>query len=136
MSFIQTNWSLILVMLVSGALLAWPILQRRLSAVRELGTADATRLINRSDAVLLDIRDTKEIAAGRLPNALHIPMSELQARRTELAKLTTRPVIVYCSRGNRSAGATRVLSGLGFKEIYGLRGGFAAWRDAGLPVQK
>ena len=136
MSFLAKNWPIVLVMVVSGLMLLWPYVQRLLSPAREVGTLDATRLMNNENAVVLDVREPKEVAAGRLPNAIHIPLSQLKSRVTELAKSTARPIIVYCDRGQRGRGAVGVLGKNGFEKVYVLRGGFRAWRDAGLPVQK
>jgi len=136
MPFLEKNWPIVLAMVVSGALLLWPYIQRLLSPVREVGTHDATRLMNNDNALVLDVRDDKEAAAGRLPNAVHIPLSDLKARIGELARSVKRPVIVYCDRGQRSRSAVGVLGKQGFERVYLLRGGFQAWRDAGLPVQK
>jgi rhodanese-related sulfurtransferase len=136
MSFIQANWLLILVMLASGAMLVWPFIQRRLSPGRDVGNLDATRLINSSNAVLIDVRETKEYEGGRLPNAIHIPLSQLASRGDELARYAGRPVIAYCMSGNRSRVANAALARLGFKDVYNLQGGYRAWKDAGLPVEK
>ncbi|HET8831312.1 MAG TPA: rhodanese-like domain-containing protein, partial [Casimicrobiaceae bacterium] len=94
--FVEKNWPLVLVFVLSGVMLLWPLLQRRLSPTREIGTLDATRLINAQNALLLDIREPKEFTGSRLPNALHIPLSQLKERGVELAKFVSRPVIVYC----------------------------------------
>ena len=136
MDFIARNWPLVLVFVVSGAMLLWPLVKRRVSPVREIGTLDATRLINREDALVLDVRETNEYAGGRLPNALHIPLSQLKDRAAELTKHAARPVIVYCERGVRSGAASAALARLGFQRVQSLRGGLRAWKDAGLPVQK
>ena len=136
MSFIEKNWMLILVMFLSGAMLLWPILQRRFSPVKEVGNLNVTHLINHKDAVLLDVRESAELAGGgKLPNALHIPLSQLNARAGELGKLTSRPVVVYCARGNRSRTAGNLLAKHGFADIYSLHGGIKAWKDAGLPLE-
>ena len=68
------------VLIISGSMLVWPFLQGRLSRAREVGAVAATQLINRQNAVVLDLREPNEFAAGRLPNALHIPSSQLAAR--------------------------------------------------------
>jgi rhodanese-related sulfurtransferase len=134
--FIEKNWPLVLVFVLSGAMLLWPLVQRRLSPTREIGTFDATRLINAENAILLDVREPKEFTGSRLPNALHIPLSQLKERGVELAKFVSRPVIVYCERGMRSGAATSPLTKLGFSSVQSLRGGLRAWKDAGLPMQK
>lgn len=135
MSFIEKNWLLIMVMFLSGAMLLWPILQRRFSPMKEVGNLNVTHLINHKNALLLDVREDKEFEGGKLPDAVHIPLSQLDARAAELAKLSGRPVVVYCSRGQRSRSAAGALAKLGFAEIYLLHGGLKAWKDAGLPVE-
>ncbi len=136
MDFVVRNWPLLLVFVVSGAMLLWPLLKDRMSPMREIGTLDATRLINSENPLVLDVRETSEFAGGRLPNALHIPLSQLKDRAAELAKHAARPVLVYCDRGARSGAATSALARLGFTRVQSLRGGLRAWKDAGLPVQK
>jgi rhodanese-related sulfurtransferase len=136
LSFVQNNWLLILVLVLSGAMLVWPLIQRRLSPMKEIGNADATRLINREDALLLDVRETQEYEGGRLLNAVHIPLSQLESRAGELAKHIRRPVIAYCMSGNRSRSAGNALVRAGFTQVYSLHGGYRAWKDAGLPVEK
>jgi len=136
MSFIQANWLLILVMIVSGAMLVWPLVQQRLSPGKDVGNLEVTRLINSSNAVLVDVRETKEYEGGRLPNAIHIPLSQLASRGGELARFAGKPLVAYCNSGNRSRSANATLARLGFKDVYNLRGGFRAWKDAGLPVEK
>ena len=91
LQFLESNWPLILIMIGSGAMLVWPLVQGRLSTVREVGALEATALINRRNAVILDVREPKEYEGGRIPNAVHLPQSQLESRGHELKKLTTRP---------------------------------------------
>jgi len=136
MSFLQNNWMLLLVFVMSGAMLVWPLVQRRMSPVKDVGNLEATRLINSANAVLVDVRETKEFEGGRLPKAVHIPLSQLDSRGSELARYAGRPVVAYCMSGNRSRMAGRALARLGFTDVYHLQGGYRAWKDAGLPVEK
>lgn len=136
LDFIAKNWPLVLVFVLSGVMLLWPVLQRRISPVREIGTLDATRMINTENPLVLDIREAKEFVGGRLPNAVHIPLSQLKDRGAELGKAASRPVIVYCDRGLRGGAATSTLTKLGFTRVQSLRGGLRAWKEAGLPMQK
>jgi rhodanese-related sulfurtransferase len=136
MQFVQNNWALILVMILSGGMLLWPLVQKRLGPMREIGVIQATQLINRQNAVMLDVRETKDYQGGRVPNALHIPLSELASRGSELGKYTGRPVIAYCDRGNLSRSAASALLKLGFSDVHTLRGGVRAWSEAGLPLHK
>ena len=136
MQFIQNNWPLILVMLISGGMLLWPLVGRRFSKVGEVGALQATQLINRQNALMLDLREAKDFEGGHVPNAMNIPLSQLIVRAGELSKLTSRPLIAYCDRGNRSRAAGSALSKLGFAEVYTLHGGVHAWTAAGLPVTR
>ncbi|HET9341081.1 MAG TPA: rhodanese-like domain-containing protein [Casimicrobiaceae bacterium] len=135
LAFIEKNWMLITVAFVSGAMLLWPLVQRRFSTMKDVGTHVATQLINR-DALVLDVREPKEVEGGKLPRAVHIPLSELDKRVGEIAAHASRPVVAYCARGQRSRSAGAALAKAGFKDIYHLTGGLAAWRGAGLPVEK
>jgi rhodanese-related sulfurtransferase len=136
LEFIEKNWMLVATFVVSGALLIWPFVGRRLMGGPELGTLGVTQLINTQNPLVLDVRETKEVQGGKLPNAVHVPLSQLATRGSELSKHVGRPVIAYCDRGQRGRAATALLAKLGFKDIYSLQGGFKAWKDAGLPVQK
>jgi len=136
LTFLENNWWLVLVLVVSGAMLIWPALQFRLGPVREVGAIQATQLINRQNALMLDVRETQEYEGGRVPHAVHLPLSQLAGRGAELKKFTSRPVIAYCDRGSRSRSAAGKLAKLGFAEVYILRGGLRAWSEAGLPVEK
>lgn len=131
----DNNWVYAVAAIVSGTMLVWPLLGRRFSSMKEVGTHGATQLLNR-DALVLDVRETKELAGGKLPHAVHIPLSELDKRAGELSKHVSRPVVAYCARGQRSRGAGGALTKAGFKDVYHLTGGLAAWRSAGLPVEK
>lgn len=134
MSFIQNNLLLIVVFVLSGAMLLWPFVSARISPMKAITTLGVTRLINSANPVLLDLRETKEFEGGRLPNALHIPLSQLKNRAGELGKFTSRPLVAYCDRGQRSRAALATLTSLGFKDIYQLAGGIRAWKEAGLPI--
>jgi rhodanese-related sulfurtransferase len=136
LAFIEKNWMLVLTLIASGAMLLWPLIGRRLSGARDLNTLGVTQLINAGNPLLLDLREPKEFDGRTIANAVHLPLSQLKNRGTELAKYVSRPVITYCDRGQRSPSAAGLLAKQGFKEIYHLSGGLKAWRDAGLPVQK
>ena len=138
LSFLQDTNHLMLfaVFLLSGGMLLWPLVNRRFSPVKDVSSAEATQLINRRNAVLLDVREPKDFEGGRLPGALHIPLSQLAGRTTELAKMVSRPVVAYCESGRKSPSAAGALTKAGFQEVYSLQGGIVAWKKDGLPVEK
>jgi rhodanese-related sulfurtransferase len=104
--FLLDNIILIVIAFASGAMLLWPVVQRR-SAGPGLDTLGATRLINDTHAVVLDIREPAEYAAGHLPNARNIPAGELEKRMGELP--AAKPVLVCCASGSRSGRAIATL---------------------------
>ena len=106
---------------------------RKFSAV---GPAAAISLINNEKTVLLDVRENNEIDSGMINDAIHIPLSSINKRLTELDKYKNDTVLVYCRSGNRSGSVCRTLTGRGFDRVYNLVGGIMAWQDAHLPVMK
>jgi len=134
--FIVAQWQLVLIFVLSGGMLLWPLIHRRVSGVADAGTLQATQLINNEKAVTVDLRETKELADGKLPGAVHIPLSQLKERVGELERFKERPLILYCARGQRSRAAGSVLGRAGFTKLFNLTGGHKAWKDAGLPLDK
>lgn len=131
MEFIVENIILIAIALISGGMLLWPTLQRGTGAAA-LDVSRATRLINDSGAIVLDVRAPGDFAQGHLPNACNIPLSELGGRAGELP--ADRPVLVCCASGVSSSRAAGILRKAGREEVFNLSGGLASWRQAGLPV--
>lgn len=129
------NLALIAIAVVSGGLLAWPAISRSTGG-KSVNTAVATQLINKRNAVVVDIREAAEYAKGHLPQAKSAPLAELASRAAGLAKDKSVPIIVVCQTGQRSGKAQAALKEAGYSEIYSLEGGMAAWQQAGLPVIK
>ena len=122
--------------LVTGGMLIWPVIARLMRPGREIGPVEAVQLINRRDAVVLDVRDAGEYDAGHINNASHIPEKEIESRMKELEKVKAKPIIVSCARGNRSMSVANRLRAAGFAEVFSLRGGLAAWQQANMPLEK
>jgi len=135
--FLQKGYNplLALTALVAGGMLLWPLV-RRTAGGPWVNTTRAIELINREDALLLDVRDAGEYGAGHLLGAKHLPLARIDEGAGELAKKKERPLIVYCDSGERSAKAAAALKRQGFTRVTALSGGLDAWRQAGLPVEK
>lgn len=132
MEFLQHNWYWAALAAVSGVMLI--VTSTRGS--RGISAAQATALINRDDALVIDVREPGEFAAGHLLNARNIPTSQLEKRIAELEKFKDKPVIVNCQSGGRSASACTILQKAGFTQIHNLEGGIAAWEQAGMPITR
>ena len=135
MQFIIDNWYLFLAALASGGLLLWPMLARGGLGGDRLSTADAVHLINRERAVLIDVSEPAEYAAGHAAGSKSVPLGELE-KSTNLPKNKALPLVVVCPTGARASRAVATLKTLGFENSRALAGGFAAWREANLPVEK
>lgn len=134
--FLSQNIMLVGLFVVSGVMLIWPTIAKSLGGSKEVGTLEATRLMNSGDALVLDIRDSGEYNGGRIPKSKNIPLAELDKRIEDLARFRDKPVIITCRINNRSGAAARLLKARGFNNVYQLAGGFAAWQQASLPVEK
>jgi rhodanese-related sulfurtransferase len=134
--FIEKNLFLFIVCVVSGAMLLWPLVQRLMVGGKDVTVQEAVQLINRRDAVVLDVRNASEYAAGHIPNARHIPAGEIEKRLKELDKLKSRPIVVSDQSGNRAAAACALLKKNGFAEVFPLKGGVLGWQQAAMPIEK
>ncbi|MGV8898403.1 MAG: rhodanese-like domain-containing protein [Burkholderiaceae bacterium] len=85
-------------------------------------------------ALLLDVREVSEYAAGHAPGSTLIPLGLLQQRLAEIAGHKNQPVAVICRSGSRSAKAVKILEQAGFSAVANVEGGMNAWQKAGLPV--
>jgi rhodanese-related sulfurtransferase len=135
MEFITKNIFLIVIALVSGGMLLWPFL-RRTAGGPAINTLAATQMINRSDAIVVDVRSAEDYAKGHILGAKSIPLADIERRAGELDRHKSKPVILHCSDGNRAGGAAAALRKKGFDSVHNLAGGYAAWLQAGLPVEK
>jgi rhodanese-related sulfurtransferase len=138
--FLQKNpWHMILfgTAVATGGMLLWPLINRMfIGNAPQVGATEAVRLINRRDALVLDVRDKADFAAGHIPNARNIPLPELSGRLREIEKFKARPIVINCQSGMRSATVCNLLRKNGFGEVFSLRGGIGGWADASLPVEK
>lgn len=134
LEFINQNILLIGLVVMSGGALLWQLFGG--AGVNGVNPVEATLLINREDAHVVDVRETDEFANGHLPDARHIPLSKLADRVGEIEKFKGKPVIVCCASGMRSGKACGELAKLGFPNAVSLAGGVDAWLAAGYPVKK
>ena len=128
------NWILISIAVASGALLLWPMLQG--AATAGISPAGAVQLINREKAVVVDVCEESEFAAGHVGGAKNVPLSSLETKLPGAVKNKTVPVILVCQSGARSARAVMIAKKLGYDNAQSLGGGLAAWKEANLPIEK
>lgn len=101
-----------------------------------LGPADATRMINQDDALVLDVRSMAEFKNGHIINAENAPLNSLKNHLKKLEKHKQKPIIAVCQSGTRSGSACSTLRKEGFEQVYNLQGGMVSWENANLPVKR
>lgn len=134
MTFVVENWWLILVALAAGTMLFLPAL--RGVAMAGLSPSQAVQMINREKAVVIDICEAEEFAAGHLGSAKNIPLSQLEQKLPGAVKNKALPLILVCQTGARSGRAVAIAKKLGYDKVQSLSGGLGAWRSASLPIEK
>jgi rhodanese-related sulfurtransferase len=93
-------------------------------------------MVNKSNALVLDVREKKEYDAGHIVDAVNVPYASLESRLDELKKYQERPIVVACRMGQHSGAAGTLLRKKGFPHVHRLTGGIAEWRNQNLPVVK
>ncbi len=113
------------------------LLQQVRAEIDEIDAAEAAPLLEESEAPLvLDVRERDEWDEGHIPGAVHLPRGSLESRIERVAPDRERPIVVYCSAGNRSAFAAKTLDELGYADVRSLVGGFTDWKRNGYPTQQ
>jgi len=121
----STFWAGVLLALVTTAALAAP---------NGIGVGEAAAL-QRSGALLLDVREPEEYAQGHAPGSTLIPLGQLQSRLRELDAFKDRRIAIICRSGRRSALALQMLERSGYSAAANVEGGMIAWKKAGLPIK-
>lgn len=134
MKFFTDNIFLFAIAFISGAMLLYPMLQRRAGGAG-VDPSRATQMMNREHAHLVDVRSAEEFAKGHVAQAKNIPLDQLANRASDIGS-KDKPVIVMCATGQSSAKAAATLRSAGFTNVVSLVGGLGAWQTAGLPTVK
>jgi len=133
--FLIDNWMLIAIALASGGMLVFPLIASGMAA-GALSASGAVQLINREKAVVVDVSETDEFAAGHVGGAKNLPFAQLEEKLTATVKNKTVPLILVCATGARSNRAVAVAKKLGYEQAQALGGGLKAWKAANLPLEK
>jgi rhodanese-related sulfurtransferase len=110
--------------------------QRFTRGYKALTPAGLTQLVNRENALLIDVSSQQDFEKGHIPGARHVAMSQFDPENKDLAKAKDLPVAIYCKNGQTSGQAAQRLLKAGFTKVYWLDGGLAAWTEAQLPLAK
>lgn len=118
------------------ALIIMSELKRATKGYKEVLPAEAVRLINKEDAMVLDIRESNELGQGSIIDSKHIALSVLPEKLASLSKDKDKPILVFCKMGSRSGQACKLLLKNSYTNVFGLKGGIIAWQNEQLPLSK
>lgn len=131
--FAIQHYYLVAAWVVTLAVLLWT---EKRKAGKSVSPAEATRLINKENGVILDIRQRKEWDTGHITGAHHIPFADLDRRLSELEKFREQPIIVVCNLGQAAGSASKKLKAAGYSQVVRLSGGMTEWKAQNMPIIK
>lgn len=129
--FVFAHWALSLIWVVLLILL---ILSEGSKGGKSISPSEATLLINKEDAKVIDIRSKEDFRNGHLPGAVNIPSREIQKRLHEIEPFKEQPVILICKSGTTAGATGSILAKSGFTKLNKLRGGIMEWQGSNLPL--
>ncbi len=134
--FIANHLFLFSLLLAILILLIWNLYGDMLSGIKMILPDEVTRLINRENAKVVDLRGQKEFANGHIIDALNISSDQLEKSLDKLAKFKENGIIFCCATGATSTKKARTLMHAGYQKVYALKGGIGSWQNANLPLTK
>lgn len=129
--YLATAWVVLFFLLIYSYVVSF------FSPLQEISTHEATRQINKEDAVVLDIRPTAEFKKGHILGATQIPAESVtKGDFSKLEKFKDKPIIVVCPMGMSAKRTAMQMLKAGFAKVSVLKGGMGSWQGEGLPVKK
>ena len=106
------------------------------AGIKMLTPQQAVLLMNKEQALVIDIRDSKAYTDGHIVGAINTTLQEFEQKLKRYTKYKNKPILVYCNAGQQIGKFAAGLKKLGFNQIHGLKGGTQAWVNANLPLHK
>jgi rhodanese-related sulfurtransferase len=120
---------------VTVALVATEV-ARLFRGYRTVQPAGLTALVNRDNALVVDLRPIGDFEKGHIPGSKNVQMSQFDPESKQLAAARALPVVLVCKAGQTAGGAAKRLHKAGFESVYVLDGGIGGWQQASLPLAK
>ncbi len=108
----------------------------RLGGVRRIGPSLLVGLMNRDNALVVDLRSPQDFEKGHIAGSKNVQLSQFDPENKQLAPAKALPVVLVCNSGQTAGGAATRLRKAGFAHVSVLDGGIQAWRGADLPLVK
>jgi rhodanese-related sulfurtransferase len=116
------------------AAIVYTELARLFRGFKALRPAELTLLMNRENALVVDLRPIADFDKGHIPGSKNVQMSQFDPENRHLAPAKGLPVVLVCKTGITASEAARRLKKAGFERVYVLDGGIAGWQQADLPL--
>ncbi|WP_088331475.1 rhodanese-like domain-containing protein [Lacimicrobium sp. SS2-24] len=135
--FVGNHYILSSIWVALALMFIFSLISGRLSPVKELGTLEMTMLMNKQDAVVLDIRPQPDYRKGHILGARQVGAEKMaKGDFSDLEKYKDKPIIVVCAMGVSAKRTASQLLKSGFNQVFVLKGGMNAWTSASMPVAK
>ena len=135
--FFTSNPMLSVAWIVIAGMLVNMTIKSKFSKVKSIETQEAVLLINKQDAVIVDVRSAEDFKNGHILNAKNIPMAQIdKGSFASIENKKNTPIILVCESGARSSSAAAKLVKAEFETVYNLAAGMGGWRSANLPTTK
>lgn len=133
--FISQNLIWVAAFVVVFNLWIWSFLQGKVKGVGSVSALALPALQRGGKSVIIDVNDAKDFELAHIPDAINVPVADINAENKALLKHRDKTVILVCQTGTKSSKAARSLSALGFDNLHCLNGGLSSWTKENLPTQ-
>jgi rhodanese-related sulfurtransferase len=135
--FFSNNPMLSVAWVAIAAMLIHSLVKDKISGVKTITAQEATMLINKQDAIVVDVRSEEEFKKGHIVNAKNITLSQIEKGSfSAIENNKQTPIIVVCESGARSTSAASKLVKAEFTQVASLFSGMGGWKSANLPTTK
>jgi rhodanese-related sulfurtransferase len=129
--FAGNHWELVSIFFALLVALWWT---EKAKSGQSLTPLALTQLINKGEAIIVDVRDKKEFGEGRITGSINIPFTSLKTRLDELSSHKAKHVVVVDKMGQHSGTAGKLLKDEGFENVARLAGGISEWKASSMPL--
>ena len=136
LAFLGRNQMLSLILAVLTVAIIYNEIARLFRGFKALRPAELTVLMNRENALVVDLRPSADYTKGHIPGSKNVQMSQFDPESKQLAPAKALPVVLVCKTGSTASDAARRLKKAGFENVYVLDGGIGGWLQADLPLVK
>jgi len=136
LQFIQNHWALCLAFVATLAFLIFEELKGKMGGIARISPQNATILLNRENATIIDLRNQNAFSSGHIINSFNIERNGFDTHIHKIESHKNHPIILLDEADNHIAAIGTKLKKSGFTKIYLLSGGLQAWKNAQLPITK